>query len=890
MRPQEALLAAFDAGQLDTFVRVWSSRLPPDMLNDAEAARVYFLCRVHFATLPLRSRESPAGDAPVDDGAESKTAGEGQGQGRKNTTQAIPASLQRLQEYFSGEGAELASVTELVPYFALPHALNPVQNESFSELFSPEWVPATRARLAAVLEVAFAERELPRIVRVAKAHARSHSALRRYVAGMQERDEALRNVSRGCFVIAVRLAETLAKGGATDPGSVRETQAQLANFNAQLRELVVEPPKPPPGEGGEHEEEFEVWGEETRLAAEARERRVQAQAAEARELAARTVAEAEARALAEIERARRETDEEDRRRQEGVLRMKFEDLYACVRGERGEKERAATIASLARRVHSDADDAKASIAAAGTDAAGEAPLAEAEPGGRVLNADGELRTVAIEPDSREKKAVAHQLANVSTVWRSEPELGDLPVASGAPSHEVDAMTWRSKVVHALVDADCLALRSDGASVVRTLLALGAQSRAAASSQGTEEESKSADGLGAERGTADASGGTTAARRATVRLICELSSLQVGRAYLATIDMGERAGVSEIDNLSSPADAGSAAESKGAETEASVEGVAAMLWHVVEAIRQTEGDEVETDEVRWALTALQRITLHKPVADSLVLAGGISGTLAIVHRALLLAGGADRPLQQPDKALNSNVIAQGAALLFNLCAGLFLDRRLLRLFAKTMTAKRSEHERNPSHAAVADVDVVDFLVRCLETPALLDASDDVRHARHCVTGALYSVVSATALKLWACSDKVRAPERLTALLRRYSREADFSTWCSELRVVHHHMLDVLPDESADGGEEEAKAGAAGGSPRADEAELAARKKNMERMAALQGDLSHARAAEDPEAAEAAAAAADAERARNEQRAAALKADADHAHGESKGGDSPEAEEK
>lgn len=142
---QNNILLEFDAGQYETFWKLWENHVPHDIrTKDYTCQRLEFYIQIHFAVYPIRiSSIGASGDL-------------------------IEKGMTRFKDYLETSGASLSQTTEFLPFYALPFVRNPTQHPSFKDLFTPNWIPELRARVERFLSAALTAAEPPVIIKLMK--------------------------------------------------------------------------------------------------------------------------------------------------------------------------------------------------------------------------------------------------------------------------------------------------------------------------------------------------------------------------------------------------------------------------------------------------------------------------------------------------------------------------------------------------------------------------------------------------------------------------------------------------------------------------------------------------------------------------------------------------
>ena len=119
------VLRAFDTGQEDELLQLWSTRVST-AANQEVAEALEFELRVHIATVLLRG---------------STTA-------LDTETRALQdARMVAFKTYLQTAGQKLAQTSEYCPFYALPFAPDPPNHPSFQHVFTRDWLATLRNRL-----------------------------------------------------------------------------------------------------------------------------------------------------------------------------------------------------------------------------------------------------------------------------------------------------------------------------------------------------------------------------------------------------------------------------------------------------------------------------------------------------------------------------------------------------------------------------------------------------------------------------------------------------------------------------------------------------------------------------------------------------------------------
>ncbi|CAD8159029.1 unnamed protein product [Paramecium pentaurelia] len=119
---ENIILGYFDRGEKDKFMESWSRYIPIQQRQDHESWKLEFYVQIYFLIYPIHPVFMKKG--VID----------------KN-------SINQFKQYLDSKGGDLSKTNEVLPFYALPYVKNPEIHQSFSHLFTHEWISELRFRL-----------------------------------------------------------------------------------------------------------------------------------------------------------------------------------------------------------------------------------------------------------------------------------------------------------------------------------------------------------------------------------------------------------------------------------------------------------------------------------------------------------------------------------------------------------------------------------------------------------------------------------------------------------------------------------------------------------------------------------------------------------------------
>ena len=136
-----SLLDAFDRGEREEFLHLWSGSVPAGARECKLGLRLEFQSNLHFAVVPIRLNY-PADSSEVVHGKEV------------------------FKEYLNERSSQLALEDDMFPFYALPYLKEVRSHPSFQDLFRPSWLQSLRADLESFLRENLLLSTEPQLLRI----------------------------------------------------------------------------------------------------------------------------------------------------------------------------------------------------------------------------------------------------------------------------------------------------------------------------------------------------------------------------------------------------------------------------------------------------------------------------------------------------------------------------------------------------------------------------------------------------------------------------------------------------------------------------------------------------------------------------------------------------
>ena len=140
-----SLLDAFDRGEREEFLHLWSSSVPAGARECKLGLRLEFQSNLHFAVVPIRL------NYPAD-------------------SSEVVHSKEVFKEYLNERSSQLALEDDMFPFYALPYLREVRSHPSFQDLFRPSWLQSLRADLDAFLRENLLLSTEPQLVKLHQAY------------------------------------------------------------------------------------------------------------------------------------------------------------------------------------------------------------------------------------------------------------------------------------------------------------------------------------------------------------------------------------------------------------------------------------------------------------------------------------------------------------------------------------------------------------------------------------------------------------------------------------------------------------------------------------------------------------------------------------------------
>lgn len=137
------LSKALDAGDHDSFFKVWSRFLPMSITKSGEGQKLTFYAHVFFAIFPLHplNRQNKLGNE-----LEFKTR------------------MEIFKDFLNTKGSELSKTEEFLHFYALPFIPNPQEHPAFKILFTRGWVTELKERISKYFKANVGQNQQPALI------------------------------------------------------------------------------------------------------------------------------------------------------------------------------------------------------------------------------------------------------------------------------------------------------------------------------------------------------------------------------------------------------------------------------------------------------------------------------------------------------------------------------------------------------------------------------------------------------------------------------------------------------------------------------------------------------------------------------------------------------
>lgn len=143
-----ALLSkALDAGDQDSFFKVWSRFLPLSATKSGEGQKLTFYAYVFFAIFPLHplNRQSKLGNELE-----------------------IKTRMEIFKDFLNTKGSDLSVTEEFLHFYALPYIPNPQEHAAFKILFTRGWVGELKDRISKFFKANASQNQQPALITMYK--------------------------------------------------------------------------------------------------------------------------------------------------------------------------------------------------------------------------------------------------------------------------------------------------------------------------------------------------------------------------------------------------------------------------------------------------------------------------------------------------------------------------------------------------------------------------------------------------------------------------------------------------------------------------------------------------------------------------------------------------
>jgi len=143
------LSKALDAGDQDSFFKVWSRFLPVTATKSGEGQKLTFYAYVFFAIFPLHplNRQSKLGNELE-----------------------IKTRMEIFKDFLNTKGSDLSVTEEFLHFYALPYIPNPQEHAAFKILFTRGWVTELKERISKFFKAHASQNQQPALISMYKSY------------------------------------------------------------------------------------------------------------------------------------------------------------------------------------------------------------------------------------------------------------------------------------------------------------------------------------------------------------------------------------------------------------------------------------------------------------------------------------------------------------------------------------------------------------------------------------------------------------------------------------------------------------------------------------------------------------------------------------------------
>ncbi|CAG9316744.1 ARMC9_2 [Blepharisma stoltei] len=124
----DSLNHALDNGEKESFFNIWNSNVSQELKSSTEGQVLEFYIRVFFAIYPCHDIK---GRASIKD----------------PNNKVFKQNMNDLKNFLESRGPALASLEEILPFYALPYMPNPIGHKGFKDLFTMKWLNELKLRV-----------------------------------------------------------------------------------------------------------------------------------------------------------------------------------------------------------------------------------------------------------------------------------------------------------------------------------------------------------------------------------------------------------------------------------------------------------------------------------------------------------------------------------------------------------------------------------------------------------------------------------------------------------------------------------------------------------------------------------------------------------------------
>ena len=143
IQPISLLTKALDAGDQDSFFKVWTRFLPTSATKSGEGQKLTFYAHVFFSIFPLHPLNRAA---------------------KANLDSEFKTRMEIFKDFLNTKGSELSKTEEFLHFYALPFIPNPSEHPAFKVLFTRGWVAELRERISKYFKANASNNQQPALV------------------------------------------------------------------------------------------------------------------------------------------------------------------------------------------------------------------------------------------------------------------------------------------------------------------------------------------------------------------------------------------------------------------------------------------------------------------------------------------------------------------------------------------------------------------------------------------------------------------------------------------------------------------------------------------------------------------------------------------------------